>query len=345
VNAGKQTLDWLYREQLRVDDEWSIRTPSGFKWWAYQHAQTIEIVGRETGPDGQVGELISVRTEFIKSIDLDDRKLASINKILMPTASMAGVVYDAHAKTLSFASLVRVHEGIAGWMKPILSVAAVLQIGEARLFQQMVTEAWGAEDALSGPPGRELRDVPDEMAELCDGLIVPLGQEPARWGAAEFDEAVEDYMRSAPALAANAGGAGFTVEFPYGEQSSLCRAMADQRHPRYGNGLLMVQSFPVQLESELKGAELALQMNAEELTKSPTGYGFGSYCYRGGMLHFNSFYPNALYRPGLLPNFYFAAAQRARAMAQRFTGKDWDNASFSASRSALGRMIDRLRGR
>ena len=52
-NAGEQTIDWLYREQLQVDAEWSVRDRTGFTWWADQNAQTVEIVGGETGPEGR----------------------------------------------------------------------------------------------------------------------------------------------------------------------------------------------------------------------------------------------------------------------------------------------------
>jgi hypothetical protein len=45
MNAGERTIDWLFREQLRVDHKWSIKLPTGFTWWADRHAQTIEIVG------------------------------------------------------------------------------------------------------------------------------------------------------------------------------------------------------------------------------------------------------------------------------------------------------------
>ena len=54
TNAAEQIIDWLYREQLQVDEQWSVRTERGFTWWAYENAQTIEIVGEETAPDGLV---------------------------------------------------------------------------------------------------------------------------------------------------------------------------------------------------------------------------------------------------------------------------------------------------
>ena len=54
TDVGQQTIDWLYGEQLQVDDEWAVRGPTGFTWWAYSNAQTIEIVGEEVGPDGRI---------------------------------------------------------------------------------------------------------------------------------------------------------------------------------------------------------------------------------------------------------------------------------------------------
>jgi hypothetical protein len=139
-------------------------------------------------------------------------------------------------------------------------------------------------------------------------------------------------------LLASAGGAGFTVEFPYGDRSSLCQANADQPHPRYGNGLFLLQSFPVKAMSDSDGVKLALSMNKVELTERPFGYGFGSYVYKDSALHFTSFLPNALYQAGMLPNIYFSCAQRAREMSVRLVGTDWTPTSFTTGRSAQNTM-------
>ena len=31
MNAGEAVVEWLFSEQLKVDSEWSVRTPAGFK--------------------------------------------------------------------------------------------------------------------------------------------------------------------------------------------------------------------------------------------------------------------------------------------------------------------------
>lgn len=340
MNTGKQTVEWLFHEQLKIDEKWALRTSNGFRWWADKNVQTVEVIRQMEGPDGEIGYLISVRTELLNSLELSDSALIKLNSFLMPFASMTGPVYDEQNKILSLCSLVRVYDAISQWMNPLISMAAVLQIGEARIVSIELAKMLNAKEALSGHPQHGMRPEPDEVAEFIETLIAPMGQQPSQWTPEEFQEVVDMYMSQPPALLGSAGGPGFTVEFPYGDQSSLCRARADEPHPRYGNGLLLYQSFPVMGKSDTDGAMLALSMNKIELTEEPFGYGFGSYTYRDGMIHFTSFLPNVLYRHGLLPNIFFTCANRAREMSIRLLDTDWDSTSFNPRSSSFGRMMD-----
>lgn len=328
MNFGEQTIEWLYREALQVDDEWAVRMPSGFTWWADKQAQTVQVVGGGLGPDGNPGYMISVRTDFLRSVHLNEKVLDLVNALWMPFASMSGLVYERETETLRLCSLVRIHAGISAWMNPIISVAACLQIGEARIMADELAGHLGCEVATSGHPMNGVRPEPDQMTELITSLIVPMGKQPSRWKQNEFRQAVDQYMKQPPALIANAGGGGFTVEFPYGRHSSLCNVSVEQVHPMYGNGLFLLQSFATERLSDSEGAKLALTLNTDELGGRSSGYGLGSYAYREGTIHFTSFFPNAMYRPGLLPNVYFACAGRARAMSVRLANQDWTPKSF-----------------
>ena len=344
MTIGKETIDWLFKEQLKVDAKWSMRVPSGFIWWPYQHAQTIKIAGEEVGPDGEIAYLISIRTDVLQSLELDDRAVSLIGASIMPFASMAGVVYDAVHRTLNLCSLVRVHAGIAKWMRPIISVAAILQINEAQSMAVGLAQAMNATAATSAHPTNGNRPEPDEMAQLVPGLVKPIGREPCKWQAEEFQDAVDDYMQGPPSLMANGGGLGFTVEFPYGGFSSLCQAKGDQPHSIYGNGLFVRQVFPVRGYSDIQGARLAMSLNESELVTRPSGYGFGSYVFRDNAVSFVSFYPNAMYRPGLLPNIYYSCAQRAQAMSESLANSEWTKDSFDSGQTAMGHVLKRARG-
>ena len=111
-----------------------------------------------------------------------------------------------------------------------------------------------------------------------------------------------------------------------GIRGGAAAATRQRAHPcvrTYRDRPLALQSFPVPSMSEADGIKLALSMNEIELTQRPFGYGFGSYAFRNARLHFTAFLPNALYRPGMLPNIYFSSGQRARELAVHFTGCEW----------------------
>ena len=104
MNAGQKTLDWLYHEQLKIDDKWSLRTPSGFCWWADKNAQKIEIVGTETRERGETAYLVSVQTDFLRNVRLTNEALVIVNRSFMSCASMAAPVYNEKARTLKLLS-------------------------------------------------------------------------------------------------------------------------------------------------------------------------------------------------------------------------------------------------
>jgi hypothetical protein len=342
MNAGTATIDWLRDEQLRVDDAWSVRNANGFAWWANRHAQHVEVVGSEHGPDGDNGYFLRVKTDLLRDLTWSEKAAAGIG-LLMSTATMSGPIYDFDTGVLSLSSLVRVHEGIRGWMSPLLSVSAMLQIVDADFFGPRMTQLMGGKSAESGHPTNGLRKEPDQLALEFPSLMIAAGERQSAWCAEEFQQAVDQYMQQPPALLATGGGDGLTIEFPYGRSSSLCQMKGDQAHPRIGNGLFLLQSFPVQSTSDVAGTKLALELNAVELAAEPSGYGFGSYCYRDNCIHFTGFIPNLAYRAGLLPNIYFSCAGRAYSMAKRLHGDDAASVGHKPFFSAIERLIERMR--
>lgn len=332
MNAGEKVVDWLYREQLQVDEQWSVRTERGFTWWADQNAQTIDVLGEDPGPDGQAGYLVGVRTELLYDVDLNETALAEINDGPMRFAALAGPVYDAATRTLSICSLARVNDETADWTSVVLGAAAVTQVAEAHMLGPALAEVLGAQAAVSGHPDNGVRTAPDDML-FAPRVFMQQGKSPCQWPAAEFSEAVDEFMRQPPAVKASAAGQALTVEFPYGQKTSLCQMMGGgQSHPLYGNGILLLQRFPFTAQSQAKGVELALTLNAAELTGNVTGYGFGSYAYDQDMLCFAGFVPNSLHRQVALPNLYFAAAARAHAMSVWLLDEEWSDGSFSSER-------------
>ena len=346
MNPGRATIEWLYDEQLQVDDEWAVRTPGGFRWWPDHHAQTVEIVGEGKGPAGEAAYWVSIRTDVVRNVQMERAAGLLLNLTVMPFASLAGVVLDSQRQTVAFHSLARISAINEGWLKTVLSLAAALQIDEATRLGPRLATLPGVEDAVSGHPESGMRPEPDALAGVVEEMVIPLGEGPSRWSEEDFEDLVRRHMMKPPAVMASAGDTGFTVEFPFGGgDTSLLQVMTDQPHPTYGSGLFLLQSFRVKVESDEEGALLALRMNHAELAERPFGYGFGSYAYRDGMLHFTAFFPNLMYRPGLLPVLYGSCANRALELSRRLAGQDWTRASFAPRRGVLGRLLNRFLGR
>jgi hypothetical protein len=87
---------------------------------------------------------------------------------------------------------------------------------------------------------------------------------------------------------ASDGGAGLTVEFSFGDFSSLCQFKGDEAQRIIGKGLLVRQTFPFHDLEENKTTNAALEMNKGELSRRPAGYGFGSYRRRSTRSHTRS---------------------------------------------------------
>ena len=320
MNAGEKTLEWLRHEQLRVDDKWSVDLPNGFAWWAAGNRQSITIVGSEEGPDGEMAYWISVETEVFQNVEAEipEKKLAVLTPLMM-MASMAGLVHKPEEGRMNLRSVVRVHEGVREWMSPLISMAAMIQTLEAREFLPVFGKQLDWTEAESGHPDSGLRGTPDELVDGVSEILQQSGAESSRWQSAEFERSHATHMQGPPSVLATAGANGITAEFPYGSRTSLCEFVANQPHPVWENGLLRLQKFPAPGLSESEGALLALHMNHLELTGMPAGYGLGSYAYNNGCICFSGFIPNCAYRPGLLPNLYFAAAGRAYFVDRELT--------------------------
>jgi hypothetical protein len=162
------------------------------------------------------------------------------------------------------------------------------------------------------------------MIDAAAQIFSPCNREPLRLSASAFADTVANFMRTPPSLMATDGGMGLTVEFPFGDASSLCQFIGDKDHPLHGKGLLILQRFPHEAPTEADGIRMALEFNRTEFNEHPAGYGLGSYVYVDDIICFTGFIPNLLLRDGLLPDLYYSCAGRAPAMSVRLLGRGCD---------------------
>lgn len=344
MDAGQTTVEWLYTHALHVTPEWSKRTERGFTWWADKNAQAIEIMGVVNYTDGHVEYLIAAQTNFLRRVELTDEVLQTLNFSMFDYTSMAGLVYEEEVGHLRYCSLVKVREETHPWLDRLIGFSAALQIAESRVLAAQLGEVIGAQPNVVGPLERGTRPEPDPVAEIIHDLIIPAGRRPCLWPKEEFAAIVVKYGELYPSLHVRPGGNGFITWFPYGDRTSYCEVTGTHQHPWYGNGLAFLQSFEVKGLSDVAGSRLALALNARELSVEPSGYGFGSYSYRLGMVLFTTFIPNAAYQPGFLPNLFVSAVWRADEMNALLVGADFAGEPFDLRRGARGQLAQGLWG-
>lgn len=345
MTPGFETLQWLLEEQLRVDEKWFVRNEREFTWWPHEFAQHVEVADSKETEDSGPLDLLRISTDVLADVDLGEEGLRRLNALALPFASLAALVHDEEARTLRLVSSVWVHEGNRGWIGPILSIAAMLQLQEAEGHAGGLARFLDGKPHYSGHPKSGVREKPDEIAGCVENLVRPLGGGPSLWEDAEFVDSCERYMQQPPCLLANAGGSGHTAEFPWGEFSSLLQITAGDRHPAYGSGLLLRQRFPIGTGDEADLVRTALELNDADVTRGAAdAYGFGGYCVESGDLVFVAFYPNAVHRAGLIPNLYFTSAARARFASVIFLEDDWsetwDEEGNCRAKSSVERMMD-----
>ena len=74
--------------------------------------------------------------------------------------------------------------------------------------------------------------------------------------------------------------------------------------------------------------------------EGPWGYGFGSYRPKNNFLVHSAFFPNSSYQRGLIRNFYFGAAWRAREISKHFTNTDWTEETISRVQKKKAQALD-----
>src|SRR5262249_40373482 len=118
---------------------------------------------------------------------------------------------------------------------------------------------------------------------------------------------------------------GLSAEFPFGRLTSLLQMKTAEPHPRFGHGLLILQSLPQVPHGEsAEAAELALKLNESEQDSTFFGHFLGSWCPGTHALTFATFCPNFLYAPSLAVNLAMNAVRRAWWAATQAFDAGWD---------------------
>jgi hypothetical protein len=317
-----EPLDGLLSE-LDLDERW-VQHDGGtcsFRWWGGPLAQEVRVApgiernGREFWP-------LMVSTELLHAVDPNHPFIQQLGR-LNSFASTSRLVFDPETRRIL---------SVFSWLVPresrrdddLATVRAGLVLQGYDALQRLPTfsKVEGLVPAVSGHPGRHVRDEPDRLFGWVRGPLAEAGQQPSRFRGAELAALPE----SPPPefLMVNGDGAAITANLAFGQthddslvsfmhSTSLSQLNADFLHPALGSGLfvlLQLPTVPLQEPASVVVNMLNLAETREHLDYS----GVGAWCEDastpGDIAHV-TFWPSGFSRPGLISQIAIDLGRRS----------------------------------
>lgn len=327
TDLGTELVDHLYG-QLQIDEPWSVRRERGFTWWGYRLAQHVEV-GRPIRSHDLDVHLVRIWTEVARDVDPTIDPAGLLGEVNLH-ATMSALVWDSSTATINACCTAVVHQDNISWLWKILMTAAVLQNAAAHSYSHRIARACNGTPAASDHPASGERPDLDDMLNVPEQVIMPLGAEPSQF-AGPLTAGLDKFAAEMGCFATS-DESGATCEVPYTGDlpaflqdpdapdrerlTALVRVFPRQPHPQFGNGALVTLQLPYSPDAE-NAAMLANKLNAEEARGDLSAPLLGAWCpdplrKEHNTLAFCTFLPNALARPGLLENQLIYQAARAQ---------------------------------
>lgn len=339
-DVGVKFLEVL-REKMMIDDEWTQQHERGFTWWAYRLAQHFEVDPPVS--DGVI-DIYAVRiwTDIVRNVDPATNP-DQIVTVANMHQSINATVWDPETQTVSECCTTYVNEENFDWMANLIAAAAVIQNSAAHTRAHALADICAGVPAASDHPVRGHRPEMDDILNVPQQVLVPVGAEPSHFAGPKM-AAVLDFMTHM-GIAGSSGPTEVRFSVPFADHHTSLAMLAagqgppmshgqiltDAPHPEDGNGALTLMWIPAHPDFK-NPAMLANALNHAEAQCESGVPLLGAWCpdptsEDGSGLAFCSFLPNLVARPGLIENQVLYQRRRSAFAAHwlcRSAGSDAD---------------------
>lgn len=317
---------------------WELR---GFSWWVGDYRQRIWAdVGVGEDEDSMMFK-VSTATDFLHEVNANSIEL--IDRVAMESraAATSALVFDPRERTLRHWTTITVHEGIGGWVLPLVIGSAYAQLAAVNSAPQDVEQLFGGKRHHNNRPMRGPDSCNHERVDGWHSECAEEGRNNSAWaGTSEFAETVASLRRAdGVSTLADEANEALIAEYPFAAASTAGAAARDGRagrarfemdtnapHSAYGNGLSTRLNLPLALPDEL-AERLCAALNLLETREFTRSCLVGSWGVDDGGIAFMSFIPNILYVPGLALNLAMAARARTQWVAAKLGNGDHEYAA------------------
>jgi hypothetical protein len=320
-DLGLQIVDEI-GHSMTLDAEWSVRTERGFTWWGKDLAQHVWT---EPGIDDDGFEIfrLHARTDLLRDFAATPENLAKLNAFA-GFATTSGFLVDDPTARVQLASSMYAHDETADWVRKSFGLVVAMQAADAQIKSGALAEFTGAEVDATPHPSSGPRPDLDDMLNVLEHVVVPLGQRRSAWEGEELEWTTEIVRRGQYTVLATGDATGLSAEFPFQSGTSLLTVTTEVTNPQLGNGALVVLRLPMNM-AEHDGHSFAAALNSRELKTMTRAHYLGCWLWRDDGMCFVTFLPNALrIGRGDLLNHVIAMSGRAKWVAETFYGDEWN---------------------
>jgi hypothetical protein len=283
----------------------------GFDWWPGDFKVSVSALRRldEFGPEMWQ---ISVRTDFLKDVSINEPDFATRVGLLSKLSSTYALIYPPPDVWKQY--------GVSG-VTPGLSFSnTIMQPIHAQLQSATTAPLFpGSSPAVSRPEALAKSGL-DAMLEVAAQAYVPDGREPSWWLGKDEFWTIATHWNQFEYCHGEANKRGLFLETSFGDTTARIALWTDQASIQLGNGLLATLQIPFFADAKTIADECAHLNFAETLWIDipqfgrwhPHTLGEGRECPAFAM-----FIPNALYGPGIASHAVHWMLQRARGLRQQ----------------------------
>ncbi|MGE3275443.1 MAG: hypothetical protein AB7O67_10045 [Vicinamibacterales bacterium] len=258
MDAAQQIIEFLF-ERMQIDDDWAVKQPGRFEWWAGPLAQRIWA----TPPrdvQGVTVTTIHIETDLLREVPSTAEvftRLAGLNRL----CSLSAYVANTDTGKVQLHASVSVTEDNWPLARALALHAMALQVADAHMEAEPLAGVFGAAvDATAHPDTGRRKDL-DEMLGVLS-IYEERGEGGSPFTTEEFAGLV--HLEPRPWKTASSSRAGLEAELEFRTGSPVSRLTLDGafRHPALGAGLLIRLALPVEpdptIVQKLNAAERVL---------------------------------------------------------------------------------------
>ncbi len=312
-DLGIEVVDEL-RRRADAAELHCVAWPRGFSWTPLVVAQRVW-----SEPDFSGGARpswrVQVRSAIASGFEATPAQLHVLSE-LMTASALSAVVRDEDDRSrLELASTVHVHAGNAHRAADLVGFVACLQAAQVESLASTAAVAGLHTPAGLAQPGRDLPSQPaPDCAAIADGTTRRL--DTRVWPAQEMRACVERLVAS-PGARAVSTPQGLTASFASnldlpGGGLTLLQVDTRAERPGLGPGLSVMLVAPGR-----GGVREALALNEREVLPGWQTDLLGGWVVDGSVLQHAAFYPDAVYREGLLADIVETAIRRVDSIRRR----------------------------